>query len=76
MTCASSLSLLNSDFEFNQLSQIRGPLSYPDYVDIDNRGALYYAIVSSVNNFGASTVYLSGAKDKNGLYLDGSKTAG
>jgi hypothetical protein len=47
--------------------------AYPDYVDVDNRGALYYAVISSVKNFGASTYYLSGAKDNNNLYLDGSK---
>ena len=46
-------------------------LVYPDYVDVDNRGALYYAIISSVKNFGASTYYLVGAKDNNGMYLDG-----
>lgn len=48
-------------------------LVYPDYVDVDNRGALYYAIITSAKNLGASTYYLSGAKDNNGLYLDGSK---
>jgi hypothetical protein len=47
--------------------------AYPDYVDVDNRGALYYAIISSAKNLGAATYYLSGAKDNNGLYLDGGK---
>lgn len=49
-------------------------LVYPDYVDVDNRGALYYAVVTSVKNFGAATYYLSGAKDQDGNYLDGGKT--
>lgn len=46
---------------------------YPNYIDIDNRGAMYYAITSSVKNFGAASYYLSSAKDRNGDYLDGGK---
>ena len=47
---------------------------YPTYLDLDNRGAMYYAVTSSVKNFGAATYYLSGAKDNHGEYLDGGKS--
>jgi hypothetical protein len=46
---------------------------YPTYLDLDNRGAAYYAVTTSVKNFGAATFYISGAKDNKGEYLDGGK---
>lgn len=47
---------------------------YPDYLDIDNRGALYYAITSSVKKMGGATAYLSSLHDSNGVVLDGNKS--
>jgi hypothetical protein len=41
-----------------------------DYV---RRGALYYAIFSSIKHYGPGSFYLSASRDKNGNWLDGSK---
>lgn len=46
----------------------------PGYIDIDNRGALYYAVCTSVKNFGTASYYLSNAKDKDGDWLYGGRS--
>ena len=47
---------------------------FPTYLDYNSRGALYYAVCTSVKTFGAATFYLGDAKDNNGEWLDGGKT--
>jgi hypothetical protein len=47
---------------------------YPDRIAIDQRGSLYYAVITSVKNFGSATFYLDVAKDSEGQWLDGGKT--
>ena len=47
---------------------------FPTYLDYNGRGALYYAVCTSVKTFGAATFYLGDAKDNNGEWLDGGKT--
>jgi hypothetical protein len=47
---------------------------FPTYLDYNNRGALYYAVCTSVKTFGAATFYLGDAKDNTGEWLDGGKT--
>jgi hypothetical protein len=47
---------------------------YPDRIAIDERGTLYYAVCTSVKNFGAATFYLTSAKDSKGQWLDGEKS--
>jgi len=44
---------------------------YPDRIPIDERGSLYYAVCTSVKNFGTATFYLSSAKDNKDRWLDG-----
>lgn len=46
---------------------------FPDRFDYHARGALYYAIISSVKNYGTATYYLDLAEDKDGNWLDGGK---
>jgi hypothetical protein len=46
---------------------------YPDRIAIDQRGTQYYAVCTSVKNFGAATFYLDLAKDSEGQWLDGGK---
>jgi hypothetical protein len=46
---------------------------YASYFDYHARGALYYAIISSVKNYGAATFYLDLAETPDGEWLDGSK---
>ena len=45
--------------------------TYPAYVDLDTRAALYYGIFSSVERLGAATFYFVAAKDTDGAWLDG-----
>ena len=45
--------------------------TYPTFVDLDTRAALYYGIFSSVERLGAGTFYFVGAKDTTGAWLDG-----
>jgi len=45
--------------------------TYPAYVDLDTRAALYYGIFSSVERLGAATFYFVAAKDTTGAWLDG-----
>ena len=45
--------------------------TYPTFVDLDTRAALYYGIFSSVERLGAGTFYFVGAKDAGGAWLDG-----
>ena len=46
---------------------------HPNYFDYHARGALYYAIISSVKNYGAASFYLDLAETPDGQWLDGSK---
>jgi hypothetical protein len=46
---------------------------FPSYYDFHARGALYYAVISSVKNYGAATYYLDIAETADGEWLDGSK---
>ena len=48
--------------------------NFPGYLDVDGRGAGYYAFYTSVKNLGSATFYVMTAKDKNGKYLDGGKS--
>ena len=47
--------------------------TYPTFVDLDTRAALYYGIFSSVERLGAGTFYFVSAKDAAGALLDGNK---
>ena len=44
---------------------------YPSYYDYHARGALYYAIITSVKNYGTATYYLDLAETPDGQWLDG-----
>ena len=46
---------------------------FASYFDYHARGALYYAIISSVKNYGSATFYLDLAETPDGEWLDGSK---
>jgi hypothetical protein len=46
---------------------------FPNYFDYHARGALYYAVITSVKNYGAATFYLDLAETPDGQWLDGSK---
>lgn len=46
---------------------------FPGYFDYNARGASYYAIISSVKNYGSATFYLDNAETSDGEWLDGSK---
>ena len=46
---------------------------FPTYFDYHARGTSYYAIISSVKNYGSATFYLDGAETAEGQWLDGSK---
>jgi hypothetical protein len=46
---------------------------YASYFDYHARGALYYAIITSVKNYGAATFYLDLAETPDGEWLDGGK---
>jgi len=46
---------------------------FPAYFDYHARGASYYAIISSVKNYGSATFYLDNAETADGEWLDGSK---
>jgi hypothetical protein len=46
---------------------------FPNHFDYHARGALYYAIISSVKTYGTATFYLDLAEDKDGNWLDGGK---
>ncbi len=45
---------------------------FPNYFDYHARGALYYAIISSVKNYGTATFYLDLAETSDGEWLNGS----
>lgn len=47
---------------------------YPSYYDYHARGALYYAIITSVKNYGSSTYYLDLAETPDNEWLDGSRS--
>ncbi|MGI9240437.1 MAG: DUF1254 domain-containing protein, partial [Verrucomicrobiales bacterium] len=46
---------------------------FPSFFDYHARGCSYYAIISSVKNYGSATFYLDNAETKDGEWLDGSK---
>ncbi len=46
---------------------------FPTYFDYHARGAAYYAIITSVKNYGSATFYLDIAETPDGVWLDGSK---
>jgi len=46
---------------------------FPNYFDYHARGASYYAIISSVKNYGSATFYLDNAETADGKWLDGNK---
>jgi hypothetical protein len=46
---------------------------YPSHFDYNARGALYYAIITSVKNYGSATFYLDLAETPDGEWLDGGK---
>lgn len=45
---------------------------FPNYFDYNARGAIYYAIISGVKNYGSATLYLDLAETADGEWLDGS----
>lgn len=46
---------------------------FPGYFDYSARGSVYYAIISSVKNYGSATFYLDNAETPDGQWLDGAK---
>jgi len=46
---------------------------FPGYFDYIARGPVYYAIISSVKNYGSATFYISSAESADGKWLDGSE---
>jgi len=46
---------------------------FPSYYDYHARGALYYAIITGVKNYGTATYYLDLAETPDGQWLEGSK---
>jgi len=46
---------------------------YPSYYDYIARGAVFYAIITSVKNYGSATYYLDIAETADGEWLDGGK---
>ena len=46
---------------------------YPSYFDYHARGTLYYAIITSVKNYGSATFYLDLAETSDGKWLEGNK---
>jgi hypothetical protein len=46
---------------------------FPGYFDYSARGSVYYAVISSVKNYGSATFYLDIAETPDGEWLDGSK---
>jgi hypothetical protein len=46
---------------------------FPTHFDYVAKGALYYAVITSVKNYGAATFYLDLAETPDGEWLDGGK---
>lgn len=46
---------------------------YPSYYDYHARGSVFYAIITSVKNYGSATYYLDIAETADGKWLEGSK---
>jgi len=46
---------------------------FPGYYDYHARGSLYYAVITSVKNYGSATFYLDLAETADGEWLDGGK---
>ncbi len=47
--------------------------NFPSYLDVDGRGAGYYAFYTSFKHLGGATFYLMTGKDETGQFLDGGK---
>lgn len=47
---------------------------FPTYIALEERGAYYQPIFSTVRNFGAATFYLANAKDSRGQWLEGGRS--
>jgi len=47
---------------------------FASYFDYHARGALYYAVITSVKNYGSATFYLDLAETPDGEWLDGGKS--
>jgi hypothetical protein len=61
-------SLLPPGFAETELSY-----EFPTHFDYVAKGALYYAVITSVKNYGAATFYLDLAETPDGEWLDGGK---
>jgi hypothetical protein len=46
---------------------------FPSYYDYHARGALFYAIITTVKNYGTATFYLDNAETAGGEWLEGDK---
>jgi hypothetical protein len=46
---------------------------FPSWFDYSARGSLYYAVITSVKNYGSATFYMDIAETPDGQWLDGSK---
>ncbi len=46
---------------------------FPSYYDYHAKGALYYAVITSVKNYGGATYYLDIAETADGEWLDGGR---
>ncbi|OPX37483.1 MAG: hypothetical protein B1H11_05830 [Desulfobacteraceae bacterium 4484_190.1] len=46
---------------------------FPSYFDYIARGPIYYAIISSVKNYGSATFYIDNAQSSDGEWLEGSE---
>ena len=46
---------------------------FPNYFDYVARGPVYYAIISSVKNYGSATFYIGAAETTDGKWLEGNK---
>lgn len=61
-------SLLPPGFAETELSY-----EYPTHFDYTAKGSLYYAVITSVKNYGRATFYLDIAETPDGEWLDGSR---
>jgi len=46
---------------------------FPGYFDYISRGPIYYAVISSVKNYGSATFYIDSAESSDGKWLEGSE---
>ncbi len=47
---------------------------FPGYFDYISRGPIYYAIISSVKNYGSATFYIDNAESSDGKWLEGGES--